>query len=124
MPALPSPACISRYYLVTWLGVIAHVSRFTSHEQYADPFTALWTLAVTASYSMFYLLPSIAGGYLCYWLLGRSKSPRSGNLLLATTLVAQEALFLGGRHQRAVDVERCGRVMRDCAGQSEDGQCH
>jgi membrane-anchored protein YejM (alkaline phosphatase superfamily) len=92
MPALPSLASISRYYLITWLGVIAHVSRFTSREQYADPFTALWTLAVTASYSMFYLLPAIAGGYLCYWLLRRSKRPRSGNLLLATTLVALPGL--------------------------------
>lgn len=92
MSALPSLASISRYYLVTWLGVIAHVSRFTSRDQYADPFTALWTLAVTASYSMFYLLPAIAGGYLCYWLLRRSKRPRSGNLLLATMLVALPGL--------------------------------
>ena len=92
MPALPSLASISRYYLITWLGVIAHVSRFTSREQYADPFTALWTLSVTASYSMFYLLPALALGYLCYWLLNRSKSRRSGNLLLATTLIALTGL--------------------------------
>ncbi len=92
MPALPSLASISRYYLITWLGVMVHVSRFTSREQYVDPFTALWTLVVTASYSMFYLLPAIAGGYLSYWLLSRAKDLRSGKLLLATSLIALTGL--------------------------------
>lgn len=92
MPALPSFASISRYFLFTWLGVIAHVTRFTAREQYADPFTALWTLAATVSYSMFYLLPAIAGGYLTYWLLQRSKNLRSGNLLLATSLIVLAGL--------------------------------
>ncbi|NJD35715.1 MAG: DUF3413 domain-containing protein [Betaproteobacteria bacterium] len=92
MPALPSLASISRYYLFTWLGIIAHVTRFTSRDQYADPLTALWTLAATASYSMFYLLPAIAGGYLTYWWLLRSKNLRSRNLWLATALIALAGL--------------------------------
>jgi membrane-anchored protein YejM (alkaline phosphatase superfamily) len=92
MPALPSLASISRYYLFTWLGIIAHVTRFTSREQYAEPLTALWTLAATASYSMFYLLPAIAGGYLAYWWLLRSRNLRSRNLWLATSLITLAGL--------------------------------
>ena len=92
MPALPSLASISRFYLFTWLGIIAHVTRFTSREQYADPGTALWTLATTATDSMFYLLPAIAIGYLTYWLLHRAKGWRYGNLLLATSLIALTGL--------------------------------
>ena len=87
MPALPSFASISRFYLFTWLGIIAHVTRFTARGQYGDPVTALWTLAATASYSMIYLLPAMAGGFLTYWLLKRSKGLRSGNLWLATSLI-------------------------------------
>jgi membrane-anchored protein YejM (alkaline phosphatase superfamily) len=89
---MPSLANISRYYLFTWLGVIAHVTRFTTREQYGDPGTALWTLAATASYSMFYLLPAIAGGYLTYWLLLRSKSLRSRNRWLASSVIALTGL--------------------------------
>ncbi len=92
MSAMPSPTNISRYYLFTWLGIIAHVTRFTSRDQYGDPLTALWTLAATASYSMFYLLPAIAGGYLTYWFLFRSKNLRSRNLWLATSLIALAGL--------------------------------
>lgn len=92
MPALPSLVSISRFYLFTWLGVIAHVTRFTSREQYADPVTALWTLATTASYSMFYLLPAIAGGYLTYWLLHRLIRLRFGNLWLAASVIALTGL--------------------------------
>jgi membrane-anchored protein YejM (alkaline phosphatase superfamily) len=92
MPALPSLASISRYYLITWLGIIAHVTRFTSREQYADPGTALWTLATTATYSMFYLLPALAVGFLTYWLLRRAKGWRYGNLLLATSFIALTGL--------------------------------
>lgn len=93
MPGLPSLASISRFYLFTWLSVIAHVTRFTTREQYADPGTALWTLATTATYSMFYLLPAIGVGYLAYWLLRRAKSFCCGNLLLATTLIALTGLI-------------------------------
>ena len=92
MPALPSFASISRFYLFTWLGIIAHVTRFTARGQYGDPVTALWTLAATASYSMIYLLPAMAGGFLTYWLLKRSKGLRSGNLWLATSLIALTGL--------------------------------
>ena len=92
MPALPSFASISRFYLFTWLGIIAHVTRFTARGQYGDPVTALWTLAATASYSMIYLLPAMAVGYLTYWLLKRSKSLRSGNLVLATSLIGLTGL--------------------------------
>lgn len=92
MPALPSLASISRFYLFTWLSVIAHVTRFTSREQYADPGTALWTLATTATYSMFYLLPAIAVGYLTYWLLRREKGWRYEKPLLATVLIGLTGL--------------------------------
>ena len=89
---MPSLAAINRYFLLTWLGVILHVSRFTSLEQYGDPITALWTLATTASYAMFYLVPALAGGYLAYWLLRRAHGLRARNLLLATALVALPGL--------------------------------
>jgi membrane-anchored protein YejM (alkaline phosphatase superfamily) len=92
MPALPSLASISRFYLFTWLGVIAHVTRFTSRDQYANPGTALWTLATTATYSMFYLLPAIVVGYLTYWLLHRAKGWRYEKPLLATTLIGLTGL--------------------------------
>lgn len=89
---MPSFVSISRFYLFTWLGVIVHVTRFTSQTQYSDPFTALWTLAATASYSMIYLLPAIAGGYLTYWLLRRSNNLRYRSLLLAASLIGLTGL--------------------------------
>ena len=89
---MPSFVSISRFYLFTWLGVIVHVTRFTSRAQYSDPVTTLWTLAATASYSMIYLLPAIAGGYLTYWLLRRSESGRYRKLVLAASLIGLTGL--------------------------------
>jgi membrane-anchored protein YejM (alkaline phosphatase superfamily) len=84
---MPALAAINCYFLLTWLGLIAHVSRFTSQDQYGDPITALWTLATTASYAMIYLLPALAGGYLAWGLLRRAPGLRRGHLFLALPMV-------------------------------------
>jgi membrane-anchored protein YejM (alkaline phosphatase superfamily) len=92
MTALPSLERINRYYLLTVLWMALHVTAFTTLDQYAGVVIALWTLATTLTYAVFYLLPSLLVGYLLYWLLRRSASRRGQGLILAGALVALTGL--------------------------------
>ena len=85
MAKIPSLDKFHRFYLLTWLLVALHVSTFTSASQYASPGTAAWTLATTATYSAFYLLPALLLGYAARALLGRFAPRR--DVLLAALLI-------------------------------------
>ena len=52
--------------------------------------------------------------------LAQAEKRRFGRLTALGVLVANEPLFLGRRHQFAVDQQRGGRVVADRAGQSKD----
>ncbi|MFT3847389.1 MAG: sulfatase-like hydrolase/transferase [Propionivibrio sp.] len=91
MAPLPSFDRIHRFHLLTWLLVALHVSTFTSASQYAAPGTATWTLATTATYSAFYLLPALLLGYLARGLIGRLDPP-GGRRLVALILIALTGL--------------------------------
>ncbi len=86
----PSLDKFHRFYLLTWLLVALHVSTFTSASQYASPGTAAWTLATTATYSAFYLLPALLLGYAARALLGRFAPRR--DVLLAALLIGLTGL--------------------------------
>ena len=85
MAKIPSLDKFHRFYLLTWLLVALHVSTFTSASQYASPGTAAWTLATTATYGAFYLLPALLLGYVARALLGRFAPRRE--VLLAVLLI-------------------------------------
>lgn len=90
MAKLPSLDKIHRFHLLTWLLVALHVSTFTVGSQYAAPGTAAWTLATTATYSAFYLLPALMLGYLVRGLIGHFAPRRSR--LLALSLIGLTGL--------------------------------
>ena len=90
MAKIPSLDKFHRFYLLTWLLVALHVSTFTSASQYASPGTAAWTLATTATYSAFYLLPALLLGYAARALLGRFAPRR--DVLLAALLIGLTGL--------------------------------
>lgn len=90
MAKIPSLDKFHRFYLLTWLLVALHVSTFTSAGQYASPGTAAWTLATTATYSAFYLLPALLLGYVARALLGRFAPRRE--VLLAVLLIGLTGL--------------------------------
>jgi len=89
---LPSLDRIHRFYLLTWLLLALHVSTLTSASQYSSAYPAFWTLATTFSYSFFYMLPALAGGYLVRWLIGRLPAGRSGGWIVAVLLVGLTGL--------------------------------
>ena len=91
MARLPSFDKIHRFHLLTWLLVALHVSTFTSASQYSSPGTAAWTLATTATYSLFYLLPALLIGYLARGLIGY-VSPARGGRLVAVLMVGLTGL--------------------------------
>ncbi len=92
MFSLPDFSRINRFFLLTWLTVVVHVSTFTSLLQYSELKTALWTLATTLSYSFIYLLPAFALGYLVRWLSKPFASSRIAGPLVATILVGVTGL--------------------------------
>ena len=96
MANIPSLDKIHRFHLLTWLLIALHVSTFTSASQYAAPATAAWTLATTATYSAFYLLPALVLGYVLRSLF-RRFAPRRGAvvavLLIGLTGLTQALLF-------------------------------
>lgn len=98
---MPSFTSIGRYYFFTWVAVAIHVTWFTSRAQYGDFLAAIWILAVTATYALFYLLPALACASLLYWLCSRSGACRSGKWLMAVCMVC-----LGGLTHVALFADR------------------
>ena len=87
MLAFPAFDRIHRFYLLSWLLMAVHVSTFTVASQYADAYSAFWTLATTFSYSFFYLLPALGVGYLARWILGRFQARQAGGKTTGVTMV-------------------------------------
>ena len=92
MPRLPTFDRIHRFYFLTWLLVALHVTTFTSARQYADIYTAFWSLATIFSYSFLYLLPALAVGYAARWLSAGLASPRIGAIIVAAVMVGLTGL--------------------------------
>lgn len=87
MHELPSRDRIDRFFLITGLWVVLHVSAFTTGKAYSAPAVALWTLATTISYAFLYLLPALIPGYLLYGWLKRRQATRAGAAALVCLLV-------------------------------------
>ncbi len=68
MHELPSRDRIDRFFLITGLWVVLHVSAFTTGKAYSAPAVALWTLATTISYAFLYLLPALILFALSKWV--------------------------------------------------------
>ena len=83
MTQLPSRHSIDRFFFLTGLWVVLHVSAFTSAKAYSTPAVALWTVATTVSYAFIYLLPALIAGYLMHWLLSRGGATTAGRPSLA-----------------------------------------
>lgn len=64
MTPTPSLDRLNRFFLLTWLSLVVHVSLFSTTAQYATPTIALWSLATTLSYAFIYLLPALLIGHL------------------------------------------------------------
>ena len=92
MLAFPAIDRVHRFFLLSWLLLAAHVSTLTSASQYASAYSAFWTLAATFSYSFFYLLPALAGGYLARWLCGRLTTWQWRGWVMAAVLVGLTSL--------------------------------
>ena len=91
MTRFPSLDKTHHFFALSWLLIALHVTTFTSLSQYRAPGTALWTLATTATYSAFYLLPALLLGYLARGVIGRA-SPIRGGAYVAVTLIALTGL--------------------------------
>ena len=87
MLVFPSLGRIDRFYLLTWLLVAVHVSTFTTGSQYSSLSLASWTLMTTFTYSFFYLLPALVGGYFVRWLMGKSRHQRVAGVTVALAAV-------------------------------------
>ena len=92
MLAFPAIDRVHRFFLLSWLLLAVHVSTLTSASQYASAYSAFWTLAATFSYSFFYLLPALAGGYLARWLCGRLTAWQWRGWVMAAVLVGLTSL--------------------------------
>ena len=92
MLAFPAIDRVHRFFLLSWLLLAVHVSTLTSASQYARAYSAFWTLAATFSYSFFYLLPALAGGYLARWLCGRLTAWQWRGWVMAAVLVGLTSL--------------------------------
>ena len=92
MLAFPAIDRVHRFFLLSWLLLAVHVSTLTSASQYASAYSAFWTLAATFSYSFFYLLPALAGGYLARWLCGRLTTWQWRGWVMAAVLVGLTSL--------------------------------
>ena len=88
MLAFPAIDRVHRFFQLSWLLLAVHVSTLTSASQYASAYSAFWTLAATFSYSFFYLLPALAGGYLARWLCGRLTAWQWRGWVMAAVLTA------------------------------------
>jgi hypothetical protein len=84
---LPTRESINRFFLLTGLWVLLHVSAFTNDQSYSTLAVALWTLATTVSYTFLYLLPALIPGYLLHRLLLRRPATRAGVATLALLLI-------------------------------------
>ena len=87
MLVLPPLGRIDRFYFLTWLLVAIHVSTFTTGSQYSSVSLATWTLMTTVTYSFFYMLPALVGGYLVRWLMGKSRHHRVAGATVALAVV-------------------------------------
>ena len=92
MLAFPAIDRVHRFFQLSWLLLAVHVSTLTSASQYASAYSAFWTLAATFSYSFFYLLPALAGGYLARWLCGRLTAWQWRGWVMAAVLVGLTSL--------------------------------
>ena len=92
MLAFPAIDRVHRFFLLSWLLLAVHVSTLTSASQYASAYSAFWTLAATFSYSFFYLLPALAGGYLARWLCGRLTTWQWRGWVMSAVLVGLTSL--------------------------------
>ncbi len=92
MLAFPAIDRVHRFFQLSWLLLAVHVSTLTSASQYASAYSAFWTLAATFSYSFFYLLPALAGGYLARWLCGRLAAWQWRGWVMAAVLVGLTSL--------------------------------
>ena len=92
MLAFPAIDRVHRFFQLSWLLLAVHVSTLTSASQYASAYSAFWTLAATFSYSFFYLLPALAGGYLARWLCGRLTTWQWRGWVMSAVLVGLTSL--------------------------------
>lgn len=95
MTSLPLSDRLHRFFLLTWLLVVAHVSTFTSGMNYATPGLALWTLAATVSYSLLYLLPAIAVSLAAARLAPR-RDALVGAVAVGLTALTHTLIFADG----------------------------
>jgi len=97
MNSLPSIDRLNRFFLLSWLWLVIHVSLFTVSGQYVGAGMTLWTLATTLSYAFIYLLPALLSGHLLRLTLRRS-SGRHGPSISATVLATVLILLTGLTH--------------------------
>jgi hypothetical protein len=93
MTSLPSAEQFNRFFLLTWLWLVIHVSAFTTLDQYAGVAVALWTLATTFSYAFLYLLPALFVGHLMRFVANKGIAPRSAAPTLAITVILLTGLI-------------------------------
>ncbi|MEF8769655.1 hypothetical protein [Candidatus Accumulibacter contiguus] len=98
LPQLPTRDSINRFFLLTGLWVLLHVSAFTTDQAYSTLAVALWTLATTVSYTFLYLLPALIPGYLLHGCCCGARDARRGGrvwrcLLIGLTGMIQVLLF-------------------------------
>jgi len=89
---LPSFSRLNRFFLLSWLLLVLHVSTFTAARQYGDLRTALWTLSVTLTYSAFYLLPAFSLGHFVRWLAAKTVPSKAVSLGTAAFFIGSTAL--------------------------------
>ena len=93
MTVLPSRNQIDRFFLLSGLWAVLHVSVFTTEKAYSSLAVGLWTLATTVSYAFLYLLPAVIPGYLLHRWLTRRAATRAARVLLASVLIGLTGLI-------------------------------
>lgn len=97
-------AALRRYFVLSYLAMLANAGRYLMDIDYEGPFTVLFAVAVLLTYCAAYLfplaLPSLALGKLLSWLAHRSGSGRPGRAgtaavyVLAVTGIASAQVFI------------------------------
>jgi len=87
MTVFPSRHQIDRFFLLSWLWVVLHVTAFTTAGAYSTPGLVAWTLATTISYAFLYLLPAVVPGYLLHHWLRWRPATSGARLALAGVLI-------------------------------------
>ena len=88
---------VFRFLLLSWIALAIHVATFGNLAQLTTVSTALWTLAVTLSYSFIYLIPaatlSLATAFVAYRMTRETNRWWVAAVLIGTTGLTHILLF-------------------------------